>query len=57
MRAGESWNANLVLPAPPPAPVRAQSVRGPIDAEVDALLLRRATERHGDGGTRKLPPR
>jgi len=43
MRPGESWTANLVLPAPPPA---AQALRAPLLAsEQERLLLRRALTR------------
>lgn len=44
MRPGESWTANLVLPAPPFA--AAQALRAPVLAtEQDRLLLRRALTR------------
>jgi len=43
MRPGESWTANLVLPAPPPS---AQALRAPLLAtDQDRLLLRRALTR------------
>jgi len=52
MRAGESWNANLVLPAPPggvgPASARAASKQD------DAYLLERA-QRRGRVGVPGLP--
>jgi hypothetical protein len=61
MRAGESWNANVVLPAPPAGVVRPQAARAPV--RDDGLLLDRAQRRrHGDGsgepglpGERALP--
>jgi len=47
MRPGESWNANLVLPAPPAA---AQALRAPVLAtEHERLLLRRALVRQAIG--------
>jgi len=48
MRAGESWNANLSLPAPPPV---AREAAAPSAAERlhDAELLRRALRRAGGG--------
>jgi hypothetical protein len=46
MRAGESWNANLVLPAPPPGAVSAFSPRL-LDPLADAMLLERAARRAG----------
>lgn len=43
MRPGESWTANLALPAPPPS---AQAMRAPVLAtDADRLLLRRALVR------------
>ena len=42
MRAGESWNDNVALPAPLAGSARAPSA---ISAEEDAALLRRATRR------------
>jgi hypothetical protein len=46
MRPGESWNANLVLPAPPSGPARAQALAAPqLSSELDQLLLRRALSR------------
>lgn len=53
MRAGESWNANLVLPAAPGS-VRPQALITPLDRAADAWLLERARRRHatevGRGG-------
>lgn len=46
MRAGESWNANLVLPAPPTGGVTPFAARL-FDPQVDALLLERAARRTG----------
>ncbi|GIL03702.1 MAG: hypothetical protein BroJett031_02220 [Betaproteobacteria bacterium] len=48
MRAGKSWNANLVLPAPPSG-VGAAAVRTPASKAEDAYLLERA-QRRGRGG-------
>ena len=46
MRPGESWSANLVLPAPPSALATAQALTGPrLSTEEDRLLLRRAMSR------------
>jgi hypothetical protein len=46
MRPGDTWNDNLVLPAPPSALARAQAYTGPrLTAEQDRLLLRRALSR------------
>ena len=46
MRPGESWNANLVLPAPPSGLARAQALAAPqLSSELDQLLLRRALSR------------
>ncbi|MFO0008621.1 MAG: hypothetical protein ACK540_04245 [Betaproteobacteria bacterium] len=43
MRPGESWNANLTLPAPPPGLVGAASARLPaLSFEEDRMLLARA---------------
>ena len=53
MRAGESWNANLVLPAPPGG-VGPASVRAPTSKAEDAYLLERA-QRRGRGGIPRLP--
>ncbi|GAB4466095.1 MAG: hypothetical protein OHK0044_05550 [Burkholderiaceae bacterium] len=53
MRAGESWNANLVLPAPPGG-VGVASVRAPASRADDAYLLERA-QRRGRGAIPKLP--
>ncbi len=53
MRAGESWNANLVLPAPPGG-AGAASVRAPASKADDAYLLERA-QRRGRGGIPGLP--
>ncbi len=53
MRAGESWNANLVLPAPPGG-VGPASVRAPASKADDAYLLERA-QRRGRGAIPKLP--
>jgi hypothetical protein len=44
MRAGESWNANLVLPAQPGL-VQPQSLATPGAREADVWLLQRATRR------------
>jgi hypothetical protein len=46
MRAGESWNANLTLPAPP-GTVRVQSLDSPAARAADVWLLNRATRRAG----------
>jgi hypothetical protein len=46
MRAGESWNANLILPAPP-GTVSAQSLTTPQGRAADAWLLERAARRAG----------
>jgi hypothetical protein len=53
MRAGESWNANLVLPAPPGG-VGAASLRAPMPQADDAWLLERA-RRRGHRGVPALP--
>ncbi|MFZ5539226.1 MAG: hypothetical protein ACOY5V_05745 [Pseudomonadota bacterium] len=53
MRAGESWNANLVLPAPAGG-VGPASVRAPASNADDAYLLERA-QRRGRGGIPQLP--
>ncbi|MEW5881735.1 MAG: hypothetical protein AB1761_14970, partial [Pseudomonadota bacterium] len=53
MRAGESWNANLVLPAPAGG-VGPASVRAPVSNADDAYLLERA-QRRGRGGIPQLP--
>lgn len=53
MRAGESWNANLVLPAPPSG-VGAAAVRTPASKAEDAYLLERA-QRRDRGGIPGLP--
>jgi hypothetical protein len=53
MRAGESWNANLVLPAPPGG-VGPASVRTPASKAEDAYLLERA-QRRGRGAIPGLP--
>lgn len=53
MRAGESWNANLVLPAPPGG-VGVAAVRTPASTADDAYLLERA-QRRGRGGIPGLP--
>jgi len=46
MRPGESWAANLVLPAPPAAMATAQAFLGPrLSTEQDQILLRRAVSR------------
>jgi hypothetical protein len=46
MRAGDTWNGNLVLPAPPSALASAQAYTGPrLSTEEDRLLLRRALSR------------
>lgn len=52
MRAGESWAANLTLPAPPGGQVGRLSVGGRVlTAEEDRMLLERAqTGPHGQGG-------
>jgi hypothetical protein len=45
MRPGQSWAANLVLPAPP-AMATAQALRGPrLSSEQEQILLRRAVSR------------
>jgi hypothetical protein len=44
MRAGESWNANLVLPAAP-GMVQPQSLDSPASRAADVWLLQRATRR------------
>ena len=46
MRAGESWNSNLILPAPP-GTVHALSLTTPGGRAADAWLLERATRRAG----------
>jgi hypothetical protein len=53
MRAGESWNANLVLPAPPGG-VGPAALRTPAAPADDAYLLERA-QRRGRGGIPRLP--
>ena len=53
MRAGESWNANLVLPAAPGG-VGPASVRTPASKADDAYLLERA-QRRGRGGIPRVP--
>ncbi len=46
MRPGETWNANLVLPAPPSALASAQAFTGPrLTTEQEQMLLRRALAR------------
>lgn len=46
MRPGDSWNGNLVLPAPPSGLARAQALAAPqLSSELDRLLLRRALSR------------
>jgi hypothetical protein len=54
MRAGESWNANLALPAPPGG-VGVASVRTPGSKASDTFLLERAMRRGGRGGIPALP--
>jgi hypothetical protein len=53
MRAGDSWSANLILPAPP-AVAKVQSLSGPRAQEADVWLLRRA-QRHGGIDRGALP--
>ena len=48
MRAGESWNANLSLPAPPPV-AREAAAPSATERLHDAELLRRAQRRAGGG--------
>jgi hypothetical protein len=47
MRPGESWTANLTLPAPPPSPMAsAQALLGPrLTSEQERLVVRRALSR------------
>lgn len=42
MRAGESWNANVVLPGPLSGAERAQALSAPFDRATDRALLERA---------------
>jgi hypothetical protein len=51
MRAGESWNANLTLPAPP-GTVQVQSLAAPGARAADAWLLDRAKRRAATGPSR-----
>ena len=46
MRPGESWAANLELPAPPSGLAGAQAVRSPFDPEGDRALLMRGLSGH-----------
>jgi len=46
MRAGDSWSANLILPAPPGL-AKAQTLSGPRAQEADVWLLRRAQHHSG----------
>jgi len=48
MRAGESWNGNLILPAPPGS-VQAQSLASPAARAADSWLLERAVRWAGHG--------
>jgi hypothetical protein len=54
MRAGESWNANLNLPAPPGA-MQVQSLSSPGARAADRWLLERALRRPGKTGSHVIP--
>jgi hypothetical protein len=51
MRPGESWAANLALPAPPSGLASAQAFRSPSDLEADRALLMRGLGGHRDHWT------
>jgi hypothetical protein len=55
MRAGDSWNGNLVLPAPPPGTVSTFNTRL-FDPLGDAMLLERAARRSGPWLVTQAPP-
>lgn len=58
MRAGESWTANLALPAPPGGGATIQALRTPSDfASERALLLRDTGRHHGGSPNDRLLPR
>ena len=50
MRPGDTWNGNLVLPAPPSGLASAQAFTGPrLTTEEEQIMLRRALAREGIG--------
>ena len=58
MRAGDSWAANQIVPAPPGGLAGPLSLRVSLDMAADRALLRRAmVGAHGQDGARRTPAR